>query len=249
LSNQSTPRSVTRRGIEARRQHAVGKRHPPVTTHKLIITPDGRTCRVPPIADGADRTDGLAPTEIWVYLTDPRLDGHIHHDLFELSRVVTRRLATWAANWADSEISLYIISFNAALIRSGLFDRFDRIAQKARPWQVTLATDGTDLASMAMIDKVLGSRIDRLNIYPARIDEPSLNRRALDASRDIIELRRARGQNRPTIVCRACEENPATPELKQWARQTGIDRLEQTDRQTEETQLWGLLSRNSAEPA
>jgi hypothetical protein len=79
--------------------------------------------------------------------------------------------------------------------------------------------------------------------YVAGVGESTINARVLQVTKDLVDLRTARGQNRPNIICRLCP-NPTggqkmITEISQWVRQAGIDRLEVSDKVTEEKRLWG----------
>jgi len=140
--------------------------------------------------------------------------------------------------WADKRIALHIVSFNAGLTRGHALDQLKPFGGRDHRWTTILVTDGKDLTSTAIIDRILRSPLHEIQVYPAGLSEQAVNARVLNAVKDLIDLRGARMQNLPRIVCRVCTTGRATVELTQWARQVRLDRLDITERQTEQKRLW-----------
>lgn len=186
--------------------------------------------------------DQLAPAEIWIYLTDPARDTHAGPAHPAEQWDFEKWMHEAASRWADKEITLYIVSFDAGLTRNNLLCKLRRPAEAIGKWRIILVTDGKDLTNTAMIDRILRCGLDELQVYPAPpgAGEIAVNPRVLNAVKDLVDLRRARRQNLPRIVCRLCATGKAADDLAQWARQVNIDRLELVDGPTEEKRLWDL---------
>lgn len=207
--------------ITSLRTLAGHRRQPPIKNTTLVITPTGQPRSHPP--------GSAAPDHIWVYVTD--VDP-------------TDRLQEAVRTWADRSLALTVVSFDGGLIRSGVIE-----AVATTHWSVTLITDGADLTGTANIDAVLRAGIDEVHVYPAGLGERAVNRRVLDAVRELVDLRQARGQNRPCIICRVCADTPAAAELRIWSRQVPIDEWVVAERRSEKQHVWGLWSKSSVEPA
>ena len=234
--------------LDAQRQVSRRTRRPPVAARKLIILPSGEKLWHPPVDDADRRRDAIAPAEVWMYLSTPQQDN----------RWAEGGTAGWSfkdwlteslQKWANRNLALYVVSFHGALLHGNVLDELDLLSKSSCRWRIIVLTDGSDLTSMAMIDKVLRAGIHELQIYPAAPMETGVNRRTLNVIKDLTELRRARGQSLPTIVCRLAADSASMEEMTQWARQVNIDRLDIVDGKTEENRIWGLWSRNSGEPA
>ena len=114
-----------------------------------------------------------------------------------------------------------------------LFDYLDAIAGKCPNWHSRLFTDGQDLTSTATIDAILRSPLGQLKIYIAGLGETKINHKVLEAVKDLVDLRAARCQNHPDIICNLCSHAADTEklsrEMSRWIRQVKIDKLEITD--------------------
>ena len=222
------------------------RRTPPTATRKLLVLPTGEQQWHPPIEDLARRP--AAPAEVWVYLTDPRRDEPAAG-----GEPGGWRFRDWLNDalqkWGVNDLTMHIVSFNGALLHGNILDELDPLSQTPCRWQVIVLTDGSDLTSMAMIDKVLRAGLHELQVYPAAVGQESVNHRVLSVVKDLTELRQARGQSLPKIVCRVCAGSASAEEMTQWVRQVNIDRLDIVDKDTEEQRIWGLWSRNSGAPA
>jgi hypothetical protein len=206
---------------------------------RLVIRPSGEDHWVPPLNNPEQ---AKPPAEIWVRLTEPTEQHHTGQANQKLEWDFISRLSR--TRWADQEIDLYFLSFGAAFMRPELFEYLQAVADRELDWRTHLVTDGRDLTSTATIDALLRSSLDELQVYVTGLGESTISYRVLEAVKDLVDLRSARGQNHPNIICRLCP-HPAsseklTTELSLWARQVCIDRLDITDKETEEAKLWGL---------
>lgn len=242
-------RAGQRGAIEDRRITSRARRRRPGPIHKLIIAPDGGQHWHPKIDDPRMIATPPVPGEIWVYLTDPRCRLHAAPMPQPSAWDFGQWLGEAAGQWADRRVLLHIVSFDLALRPSGAVDELSRLAGALTNWRVVLITDGKDLASTAMIDKVLSSCIDEVQVCPDGAGELSRQTRVLNAMKDLIDLRQARGQNLPRVIFRVCAAGQTLDALRQWSRQVGLDRLHVTNRATEEKRLWDLLPRSSGGPA
>jgi hypothetical protein len=234
-ANQST--------LEAQRRLTRHGRVSPddLVARKLIIRPDGREHWVPPL-ENIDRP--VVPAEIWIRFSEPQN----HNTTGPVTPVepwdFTRWLEAALARWGDRKIDLYFLSFDPVPIRYHVFDRLQALHDRGLRWQTRLLTDGNNIASTAVLDRLLRSGLDEIQVYPAGVGSPVVSQRVLGAMKDFVDLRTARRQNHPKIVGRLCP-NPASQakqiaEVSQWAKQAGIDRMEVTDKHSEEIRLWGL---------
>lgn len=235
--------------FETRRLSSQARRQPPPAAYKLVVTPDGRQHWLPALTGPSATADLPVPSQIWIYLTDPTHGQRSGPSPNQTQRDIARRLTDLVARWSEQTILLYLVSFNAALTHGNVVDRLTSLAEKINHWQTVLISDGHDLTSTAMIDKLLQSPIDELCVSPAAPSGQTVNTRALNAVKDLIDLRHARRQNLPRIVCRLCADSECLTDLTRWSRQANVDRLDMIDGATEEQRLWDLLPKNSAEPA
>ncbi|NLX06029.1 MAG: hypothetical protein GXY33_12895 [Phycisphaerae bacterium] len=224
--------------LDAQRSITAQRRQPPAPDYRLVIQPTGEQVWHPGL-NGSRLSSPPAPSEIFVHLSDlqdPYATAPEPLSGWDFQEFLRKSLA----RWSGKAVTLYIISFGGMLMRTSLLDQLGPITAKPYRWQIVLATDGSDLASTAMIDKLLNSPIHEIRFYPAGLAEGVGNTRNLNAAKDLLDLRRARGQKLPVLACRVCGR-ATPPELAQWARQVSVDRLDLADRQTEERHLAGLL--------
>jgi len=206
--------------FHSRRSVAASRRQPPIECYKLIVGCNGDPQWYPQ----APLNETVVPGEIWFQTNVPAQSSPAEPSQSETWNI-ERWLRKLPQTWAEKELVFCILSFDLGLAKGDIFDRLASIIPTR--WPVVLVTDGRDLTRMAMIDRILRSRVDELQIYPAGLTETGANQRVLHATKDLIDLRRARGQNLPKIVYRVCAKSGNAPvELTQWARQVGIDRLD-----------------------
>lgn len=232
---KSSSRSNRSCSLETRRLTTGQTRRPPACAFRLIIQPDGqqRRCPIPGNTDVSD--DRVLPTEIWLNLTLREQDNQAEPRSQFDSRLW---FDSAVGKWANQDVTVHIVSFGAAMVRSGLLDRLVCLQDERHRWRVILVGDGADLTSTANIDKILRSCLCELQMYPAGLGDRTVNVRVLNAVKDLIDLRASRMQNRPRIIFRVCAGGPQTVELTHWSRQVRLDRLDITDRDTEERRLW-----------
>ncbi len=208
---------------------------------KLIIRPDGQEYWVPPLQEPNHPS---APAEVWIRFFEPQKQKYAGSSSPAEPWDFSRWLQAAQARWADRKIDIYFLSFDPVPIRPEVFDRLKALHDRGLRWQTRLLTDGKNITSTAILDQLLRSGLDELQVYLAGVAEPVISQRVLGAVKDLVDLRAARRQNHPKIIGRLCPD-PAgqarqIAEISQWAKQVGIDRLEVTDKETEEKRLWGL---------
>jgi hypothetical protein len=217
--------------FHSRRSVASHRRQPPIECYKFIVDRNGDPQWYPQ----APLNETVVPGEIWFQTNVPAQGSPADPSQSEAWNI-ERWLRELPQRWAEKELVFCILSFDLGLAEADVLDRLASIIP-AR-WRVVLVTDGRDLISTAMIDRILRSCINEVQIYPAGLTETGVNQRVLHATKDLIDLRQARGQNLPKIVCRICAKSGNAPaELTQWARQVGIDRLD-IEKPIEAARLW-----------
>ena len=130
--------------------------------------------------------------------------------------------------WSDNHLTLNIVSHRGALLRNDRIGQLYPLAAKSHCWTVSVTTDGSDLISTAAIDQVLRSPIDQLHVRITRSGAERSSSRVLSAVKDLIDLRAARMQDRPEVVCRltvAAADQSTIGQLRQWARKIGAHRV------------------------
>jgi hypothetical protein len=236
-------RKANQSALEAQRRMTRHERISPddLIQRKLIIRPDGQEHWVPPIQDP---NQPPVPAEIWIRFSEPQKQSHVGPLTASESWDFSRWLQVAQARWADRKIDIYFLSFDPVPIRPEVFDRLRTLHDRGLRWQTRLLTDGKNITSTAILDQLLRSGLDELQVYLAGVGEPVVSQRVLGAVKDFVDLRAARRQNHPKIIGRLCPDPTGQAkqiaELSQWAKQVGIDRLEVTDKETEEKRLWGL---------
>jgi len=236
-------RKANQTTLEAQRRISRRARSSPedLVVRKLIIRPNGEQHWVPPIQDPEDPP---APAEVWIRFFEPQMQSRTGG----LSQPESWDFLMWLeeaqARWADRTIDIYFLSFDPVPVRAEVFDRLQALHDRGLRWLTRLLTDGKNIASTAVLDRLLRSGLDELQVYLAGVGEPGINQRVLGAVKDFVDLRTARRQNHPKIIGRLCPDPTGQAkqiaEISQWAKQVGIDRLEVTDKETEEKRLWGL---------
>jgi hypothetical protein len=236
----TTTRSVNRVALEARRRVIRRERSSPddQIRRRLIIRPNGEQHWQPGFDTFPPPGELPVPGEVWIRFSEPQaVNGAIQWDFVQW-------LDASRTQWADRKIDIYFLCFDLVSVKTDLFERLRAIRDRNLHWRTKLLTDGKNIASTAMLDRLLRSSLDEVQIYVAGLGESAVNVKVLEAVKDLVDLRSARMQNHPKIICRLCS-NPAggtklISEVSQWAKQVGIDRLEVTDNQTEEKRLWAL---------
>jgi hypothetical protein len=203
-------------------------------------------------ADGSERWSGMVlsaeqgcvPSQIWIHLDEPSHgSGSSPATLSAANWDFSRWLEQAQPKWGGYPIDLFLVSFGTGFMKPELLEHLQVLSARRLRWSSKLLTDGLNLTSTAAIDALLRSSLDEIVVYVAGVGEAAVNTRVLQVTKDLVDLRTARGQNRPNIICRICP-NPAggqkiITEMSQWVRQAGIDRLEVSDKVTEEKRLWG----------
>jgi hypothetical protein len=227
--------------MEARRRIMERKRTSPedMVRPRLTIHADGSERWLPAVGNESDPV----PSQIWIYL-----DGASKNDASEPKAASTGwNFPQWLdgaqAKWGGYPLDIVFISFGVGFMKPEFLDDLQVLSARQLRWNSKLLTDGQNLTSTAAIDALLASSLAEVVVYVAGVGESTMNTRALQVTKDLVDLRTARGQNRPNIICRICP-NPADgqkmiTEISQWVRQAGIDRLEVSDKVTEEKRLWG----------
>ncbi len=234
-ANQST--------LEAQRRLTRHERVSPddLVVRKLIIRPEGQEHWIPPIQDPQHPP---VPAEVWIRFSEPHMQDRSGPPAPTEVWDFLRWFETAQTRWVDRQIDFYFLSFDAVPIRAEVFNQLKAVRERGLRWQTRLLTDGKNIASTAVLDRLLCSGLDELQVYPAGVGQPVVSQRVLGAMKDFVDLRAARGQNYPKIIGRLCPDPVSQvkqiAEVSQWAKQVGIDRLEVTDKQTEEKRLWGL---------
>ncbi|MBN1488591.1 MAG: hypothetical protein JXA69_01635 [Phycisphaerae bacterium] len=143
-----------------------------------------------------------------------------------------------ATAWGKSRLRLVVLPTPGALLHADVLERLARLAIAARSWVLGGRSDGTGLASTAAIDELLRSAYHEMEFVLAadalstrgRGHDGVLAQRGLAVMKDIIELRDARGLQRPKVVwlwqptptADDAEHRTAAREL---ARQLRVDRF------------------------
>jgi len=232
-------RNANRETLEAKRRISRHQRLSPddLIRRRLVVRTDGREEWLPPVCDPSRMP---VPAEVWIRLSTP--DPQARSGPSEPAWDPGDWLRSAVDRWADRRLEVYFVSFDPAPLQAGFFDRVRLLSDRNLRWQTKLLTDGKNLTSTAVLDQVLRSKLDEVYVYVAGLGEPSANGRVLDAVKDLVDLRVARGQNLPKIICRLCPGSPGSSrcvtEITQWVKQAGVDRLEITDKETEEKRLW-----------
>lgn len=237
-----TARSINKVVMDARRRNMGKKRISPseVERPRLTVRADGSESW-----SGARQTaeSDRVPSQIWIYLDDFTPGAVGGTEIASIGWDFSHWLEKAQARWGGHPIDLFLVSFGTGFMRSELLEYLQTLAVRRLRWSCRLLTDGLSLTSTAAIDALLCSSLDEVVVYVAGVGE-TINVRALQVTKDLVDLRTRRGQNRPDIICRVCP-NPAggqkkmITEISQWVRQAGIDRLEVSDKVTEEKRLWG----------
>jgi len=228
--------------LDARRRTTRGIRISPddLVRRRLIILSEGRQVWDPPPMDPAKVP---VPAEIWIRLSE-RSENRAGPTVQSADWDFARWLEDAQASWSDRKMDLYFVSFGQAFMKPVFFEQLRALADRNLRWQTRFLTDGRSLASIAVIDQMLRSSLEELHIYVTGLGGSTVDTRALSVMKDLVDLRQARGQNHPNIICRLCPNPTSGPrliaELSQWVKQAGIDRLEVIDKETEEKRLWGL---------
>lgn len=229
--------------MDARRRIMEKKRTSPdeVVRPRLTVRADGSE-RWSEMILSADH--GCVPSQIWIYLDEPSHgSGSNPAALSDTHWDFSHWLEQAQAQWGGYPIDLFLVSFGTGFMKPELLEHLQVLAARRLRWSCKLLTDGLNLTSTAAIDALLRSCLDEVIVYAAGVGEATLNARVLQVTKDLVDLRAARGQNRPNVICRICP-NPTggqkiITEMSQWVRQAGIDRLEVSDKVTEEKRLWG----------
>ncbi|MFA5863979.1 MAG: hypothetical protein WC975_04750 [Phycisphaerae bacterium] len=241
-----TTRSVTRVALEARRRVIRRERSSPddQIRRRLIIRPNGEQHWQPGFGTFPPPAELPVPAEVWIRFSEPRAQNYPEPINGPIQWDFVRWLDASRTQWADRKIDIYFLSFDLVSIKTDLFERLRAIRDRNLRWQTNLLTDGKNIASTAMLDQLLRSTLDEVQIYVAGLGESAINVKVLGAVKDLVDLRSARRQNHPKIICRLCSHltggTKSISEISQWAKQVGIDRLEVVDNQTEEKRLWAL---------
>jgi hypothetical protein len=231
--------------MEARRKIARQQRMSPeeLTRYRLIIQPSGQESWLPSLSDQA-RQENKAPAEIWIRLSSPAGQSRAE----PVDTTVSWNFSDWLErvlpHWSSQRLEMYMTLFGSTFLNADFFEQLKILADRKLRWGTHFLTDGLALTSTATLDALLRSSLNELQVYVTGIGSSTVNRRVLEAVKDLVDLRRARRQNHPDIICRVCPGMDGGAELIRdlslWVRQTGVDRLEVTDKVTEEKRLWGL---------
>jgi len=241
----SPVRSANATIMEARRKIARQQRMSPeeLIRYRLIIQPSGQEHWQPPLSNLAKR-ERKAPAEIWIRHTDPAEQSHAGPVDTTISWDFSEWFGRVLPDWSGQKLDVYVTSFGSAFLNPEFFNQLKLIDDHKLRWRTHFLTDGMMLVSTATLDALLRSSLNELIVYVTGIGGSTVNRRVLEAVKDLVDLRRARRQNHPDIICRLCPASGGSAELildlSLWVRQTGVDRLEITDKVTEEKRLWGL---------
>jgi hypothetical protein len=203
--------NMNKETTEACRRMMRDRRNSPddLIQRRLILRPNGEQLWQPPIPDDSSLTHKLpAPSEIWVRFSEPNPASHAG----VINPPITWDFAGWAQTaktcWADRKITVYFVSFDPVSIKGDVFSRLQILADLGVSWSTRLLTDGKNIMSTAILDQILRSSLQEIEVYVAGLGEPSVSNRVLDAVKDLCDLRRARKQEHPIITCRLCPVPP-----------------------------------------
>lgn len=136
--------------------------------------------------------------------------------------------------WGHAKMDVVVAPTPGALLHEQLQDCLFLVRRVTRNWRLIGQTDGSGLASMSSIDRLLNSAYDELQwILTGRLEQDTDGRarslsRIMNAMRELIEIRDRRAQQRPTVIWQYDPSaiNDADAErLIQMARQVRVDRL------------------------
>ena len=207
---------------------------------RMIIRQNGQSFWLPALMS----ENIPVPAEIWVQCCRQFPQNHIEPS----SGIISWDFVGWyqsvCRQWSDRKIDFYFLNFDPSLIPADFFDKVRGIKDRNLPWKIKLLTDGKNIASTAVLDHILRSALDEIHIYVNGLGESSARVKVLGAVKDLVDLRTARMQNHPEIICRLCPksagETKLTTQVSRWAKQVGIDRLDIADKELEEKRLWAL---------
>jgi hypothetical protein len=184
------------------------------------------------------------PTRVLIWLNDPKLPANPSMRLFQ------NNFEQWIRNakqrWLDRTIEFDFLLFNTSTFSLDILKEASSKFANTPNWMMNLMTDGLGLTSTSVLDWLLTSLIRKFVVYPSGRSGGALNHRILSFIKDFVDLRTARRQNIPEIICRYClsgdavNSEKAADDINRWLKQVGLDKLEITDKETEEQRLWAF---------
>ncbi|MBN1341872.1 MAG: hypothetical protein JXQ73_04290 [Phycisphaerae bacterium] len=210
---------------EARR--AVGATRRPPGPHGLwMVGPDGTRT----IHGGQEDTP---PCEIW-FQSD-------HGHCLPKSWNPPGWLDPAVHQWSELPILMGFEAAKGALPSELAWQCFRGVAGAAPGWQLVLRTDGGGVVGMPSIDRVLSGPFGEVQFVCDRTSRGDARggERVLLMMKQLIELRQARGQERPLVawIVKTDATGPGRDEImrsvRSTARQLGLDRFEVVVEQTQ----------------
>jgi hypothetical protein len=195
-------------------RRAIGnRRRAPGTCGRRIVRPDGTW-----VDD--QRREGMPPSEIWLEVG--------------CGRCPPEWLTREARHWSDQPILLGIAAPWDHPLEDTTIDVLSRVRSVAPAWRVVLHIDGRGLASTPMIHRVLAGPFDEVWLSTRRAEgrDDGRGERVLAAIKELIELRGARNQDRPSVTWLYGSGRASEPDAEEvqtartTARQIGVDRFE-----------------------
>ncbi len=241
--------------IEQSRKFMSGQRISPARhiKYKLLVGCDGYHRWIPSIeAEGNNELElAIVPDDIYVFVSDAKKSEE------GVSGKGKNLYAQWDVGawlggilkkWSTYEITIRFVSFDYGSVRVNLFSQLDKFKEIEHNWRILLVSDGKEFANTSVMNDLLNSPIDRLEIYPYDRVSGEINFRVLEALKNLIDLRDKRRQNLPSIVCKVRSKSVGDIEkirvIEQKAKQAGIDEFVVMDdaymSETEEPEIWDL---------
>lgn len=173
---------------------------------------------------------GPAPAECLLELTDESggLVSWCGPDFFD--RLI--------AAWGGQELILRLAATPGAILHETILERLADIRGRATGWRLFADSDGSGLTSMAALNRLLGGPYHQIDFHADNLpgDEETEHKahsppknRIFSAMRELILLRNARQQDKPTVswIYRpASAETTHRLRAEALARQLQVDRFE-----------------------
>lgn len=142
--------------------------------------------------------------------------------------------------WGDSMMTLRLAATPGAILHEHLLTELGRLKDKAPDWEIVVETDGNGLASMAALDALLKAPYHEIVFKVGTLpgggqpgEDHAWPKRVFDTMRELVALRKERGQGEPAVVWQFTADNPGPEELQRaetLARQMCVDRFVKTDK-------------------